>query len=154
MLAKPLSSSFLHNDNIIVRDEFCILGLDDMPKRETIGSRLYKRRMELGLSTAQLKDKMYRDFRFEIGESTIRVLERDKVPNPGYKTIEFLALGLGLDPLEVLSLGLDDTPEMETGFKESQFARLYQSYKTLKKDQQAFINESVEMLIAKIDRWR
>lgn len=135
-------------------DEFYILGPTDMPRRETIGSRLYKRRMELGLSLAQVRDKIDHDFKFTIGETTVRVIESDKVPNPGIKTIEALALGLGLDPLQVLGLGLDDSPETESGYKESQFARLWQNYKKLDKEQKAFIDESVEMLITKIDKWR
>lgn len=151
---KNLSSVFSTKVNNIVLDEFVMLSNTDMPKRETVGSRLYKRRMELGLSLTQLRDKILQDFRFETGQSTIRVIENDKVPNPGIKTVEFLALGVGLDPMEVIGLALDDSPEVESGYKESQFARLYQSYKKLNREQRAFIDESVEMLISKIDKWR
>lgn len=158
MELKTMSSILSRNEREITlvqgEDEFYILSDAAMPKRETIGSRLYKRRLELGLSLAQVREKIYDDFKFAMGETTIRVLESDKVPNPGVRTLEFLALGLGLDPLEVIGLGLDDSPETESGFKESQFARLWQNYKKLDKEQKAFIDESVEMLITKIDKWR
>lgn len=153
-MSKNLSSGLLSKVNNIVLDEFVMLSDTDMGKRETTGSRLFKRRTELGLSLAQVREKILDDYRFEMGETTIRVIENDKVPNPGIKTVEFLALGVGLDPLEVIGLALDDPPEAESGYKESQFARLWQNYKKLNKDQRAFVDLSVNMLIAQIDKWR
>ena len=80
------------------------------------------------MSVPHLRAKIIQDHGAEIGESTIRDIESDKSPNPGFKTLEFIALGVGLDPLDVISLGLEDPPEMERGFTESQFAQLSRTY--------------------------
>jgi len=138
----------------ILLDEFAILSDEDMAKRETIGKRLNSARLELGMSVPQLTKKIDEDHRAEIGESTIRDIEKDKTPNPGFKTIEFIALGVGLDPLEVIGLGLDDPPHFEPGFKVSQFGQLWKSYSGLDKEQKAFVDDYIETLILKIDRWR
>ena len=129
-----------------------ILPPTDM-RKQTIGKRLKTAREALGLSVPQLREKIFQDHRFEIGESTIRDLEKDKAPNPGFKTVEFVALGVGQDPLDVIGLGLDDPPEQEPGFKETQFARMWKKYKRLAKEQRAFVDDYIETLNEKIDRW-
>jgi len=134
--------------------DFAMLLDEDMAKRETIGKRLKTARLNLGMSVPQLRGKIFEDHRAEIGASTIRDIEGDKTPNPGFKTLEFIALGVGLDPLEVIGLGLDDPPEMESGFKASQFAQLHKSYAKLDKEQRAFVDDYIETLIEKINRWR
>lgn len=153
METKRESITISHREHEIPKDEFVMLPPNDMARRETIGKRLNRARLELGMSVPQLREKILQDHRAEIGESTIRDIEKDKTPNPGFKTLEFCALGVGLDPLEVISLGLDDPPELETGFRETQFAQLWKKYKRLNKEQRAFIDESVEMLIYKIGKW-
>jgi transcriptional regulator with XRE-family HTH domain len=125
-----------------------------MSQRETIGKRLNRARLELGLSVPELREKIFRDHRFEVGESTIRDVEKDKTPNPGFKTIEFIALGVGLDPLEVISLGLDDPPELEPGFTVSQFAQIDRIYRRVRKDRRPFADEFIRMLIQAMERWR
>lgn len=154
MQSKNLSSTITPRDDLIARDEFVILPPTEMGKQETIGKRLFRARTELGLSAAQLRQRIFDDHRAEVGESTIRQIEKERVPNPGIKTVEFLALGCGLDPLEVIGLGLEDPPETDPGYRESQFAQLYKSYKKLSKEQRAFVDEAVEMLVQKIQRWR
>lgn len=152
---KLVSSTFSSPLNEISLGECVILPPTGMAKRETIGKRLNRARLDLGMSVPQLREKIFEDHRAEVGESTIRDIEKDKTPNPGFKTVEFIALGVGLDPLEVLSLGLDDPPEMEPGFKQSQFAQLWKSYSKLtKKEQRAFVDDYIETLIEKINRWR
>jgi transcriptional regulator with XRE-family HTH domain len=153
-MEKIMSNDFSLPLREISQDEFVILSDEDMAKRETIGKRLNSARLELGMSVPQLRKKIDEDHRAEIGESTIRDIEKDKTPNPGFKTIEFIALGVGLDPLEVIGLGLDDPPEMEQGFKASQFAQLWKSYSKLDKEQRAFVDDYIETLILKIDKWR
>jgi transcriptional regulator with XRE-family HTH domain len=125
-----------------------------MAKRETIGKRLNTARLNLGLSVPQLVQKISEDHRFPIGASTIRDIEADKTPNPGFKTLEFIALGVGLDPLEVIGLGLDDPPELEPGYTESQLAQLWRVYKTVNKNYRSVADELVKMLIEKMERWR
>lgn len=125
-----------------------------MKKVDTIGRRLKTARLELEMSVPQLRAKIKQDHHAEVGESTIRDIENDKTPNPGFKTLEFIALGVGLDPLEVISLGLDDPPEMERGFTESQFAQLARTYKKVGKDHKFCADELVKMLIEKMERWR
>jgi transcriptional regulator with XRE-family HTH domain len=125
-----------------------------MAKRESIGERLNRARLELEMSVPQLRGKILRDHRFEVGESTIRDVEADRTPNPGRKTIEFIALGVGLDPLEVFALGLDDRPEMEAGYTETQFAQLARVYKKVGKEYRPIADEFVKMLIEKMERWR
>lgn len=132
--------------------EFCILPPNDMAKRETIGKRLLRARLDLGMSVPQLREKISEDHGEQIGESTIRDIEKDRTPNPGFKTVEFIALGVGLDPLEVLGLGLDDPPELENGFKESQFAQLWKKYLKVGKEQRPFIDDFVKMLIKRLDQ--
>lgn len=154
MQIKNESSGFLSNAHGILPTEFVMLSDEDMAKRDSIGKRLKTARLSLGLSVPQLREKIFDDHRAPIGASTIRDIEGDKTPNPGFKTLEFIALGVGLDPLEVISLGLDDPPEMESGFKVSQFAQLHKSYAKLDKEQRAFVDDYIETLIEKINRWR
>lgn len=125
-----------------------------MAKQKSIGKRLKTARLGLGLSVPGLREKILRDHRFEVGESTVRDIEGDKTPNPGRKTIEFIALGVGLDPLEVFAMGLDDPPELEAGYTESQLAQLWRVYKTVNKTQRPFADELIKMLIEKMERWR
>ena len=125
-----------------------------MAKRESIGKQLKTARLELGLSVPQLREKIFRDHRFEVGESTIRDIEGDKTPNPGRKTIEFIALGVGLDPLEVFAMGLDDPPELEPGYKESQFAQIQRIYGVVKKTEKPFIDDLIKILIEQMERRR
>lgn len=154
MKEKSLSTVFSVTPHGISQDEYVILPFTDMGKRESIGKRLKSARLDLGLSVPQLVEKIFEDHRFEVGASTVRDVEADRTPNPGFKTIEFIALGVGLDPMEVISLGLDDPPEMEPGFKASQFAQLHKSYAKLAKEQRAFVDDYVETLIEKINKWR
>lgn len=154
MQDKNLSTTFSREPNEISKDEYVILPPTEMAKRETIGKRLKTARLDLGLSVVQLVEKTLEDHRFEVGASTIRDVEADRTPNPGFKTIEFIALGVGLDPLEVISLGLDDPPELEPGFKASQFAQLHKSYAKLDREQRAFVDDYIETLIEKINKWR
>jgi transcriptional regulator with XRE-family HTH domain len=125
-----------------------------MSPRETIGKRLKKARLDQRMSVPQLVEKIKQNHHAKVGASTIRDIEKDKTPNPGRKTVTFIALGLGLDPLEVLSLGLDDPPELEPGYTESQFAQLGRVYKQVRKDKKPFADELIKMLIEQMERWR
>lgn len=154
MSDKSMSSVFSSPLNEISSDECVILPPNEMPRRETIGKRLKTARLALGMSVPQLRAKIKQDHRAEVGESTIRDLEADKTPNPGFKTLEFVALGVGLDPLEVIALGLDDPPELEQGYTESQFAQLSKIYRQIRKDKKPFADELIKMVIEKVERWR
>lgn len=125
-----------------------------MAKRQTIGQRISAARLELGLSVPQLVRKISDDHRFDVGASTVRDIEADRTPNPGIKTLEFIAIGVGLAPLETIGLGLDAPPESEPGFRETQFARLANSYKKVKKEKRPFADELVRIVIEQIDRYR
>jgi transcriptional regulator with XRE-family HTH domain len=133
---------------------FDMLRPENMPQQKTIGQRLKTARLEQGMSVPQLVKKIFEDHRAEIGESTVRDIERDKTPNPGFKTIEFISRGLGLDPREVIGLGMDDPPELDSGFTESQFGMLGRAYKKIRKDKRPFADELIKMLIAQMERWR
>lgn len=154
MQTKNESSGFLSEGHEISSDEYVILPPIEMAKRDSIGKRLKTAREALGLSVPQLREKIKQDHRAEVGNSTIRDIEGDKSPNPGFKTLEFVALGVGLDPLEVIALGLDDPPELEPGYTESQFAQLSRVYKKVGKENKPFADELVKMLIEKMERWR
>jgi len=116
--------------------------------KETIGQRLKRARGNLGLTALQVAE------RSGLGETTILDYEKDKFPNPGIKTVESLALAVRLDPLELISLGLEESPEMDNGFKASQFGRLWKRYQYLKGERRTFVDELLKMLNDKIDRWR
>lgn len=154
MTNKPVSTVFSVQGSEISQDEYVILPPTEMAKRETIGNRLKTARLALGMTVPELRRKIERNHRAEIGESTIRDIESDKIPNSGRKTIEFIALGVELDPLEVLALGLDDPPELEPGFKQSQFGQLWKAYSRLSKDERAVPDEFVQMLIDRINKRR
>jgi transcriptional regulator with XRE-family HTH domain len=123
-----------------------------MAKRESIGTHLKKAREATGMSVPQLMQKIRDEYGKVIGETTIRDTEKDRTPNPSIKVIEFIAIALRLDPLEVISLGLDDPPELEPGFKVSQFAQLWKSYSKLEKGQRPLYDEFLKMLIERMDR--
>jgi transcriptional regulator with XRE-family HTH domain len=122
-----------------------------MTRRETIGQRLKRVREEQGLSYAKLVRKILKDHGEVIGASTIRSIEEDVPPNPGIKTLELIALGLGLDPLEVISWGLKDPPELES---DSQFARLGTAYKKVQNNKKTIADEFIKMLTEQMERWR
>jgi transcriptional regulator with XRE-family HTH domain len=125
-----------------------------MAKQESIGKRLNRARLELGMTVPQLREKILQDHLLEVGASTIRDIEADKTPNPGFKTLESIALGVGLPPLDVIALGLDDPPELEAGYTETQFALLARVYKKVGKEYRPVADELVKMLIEKMERWR
>lgn len=125
-----------------------------MAKQESIGKRLNRARLELGMTVPRLREKILQDHRLEVGASTIRDIEADKTPNPGFKTLESIALGVGLRPLDVIALGLDDPPELEAGYTETQFAQLARVYKKVGKEYRPVADELVKMLIEKMERWR
>lgn len=154
MTDESLSTVFSVTSHGILKDEYVILPPTEMPKRETIGKRLKAARLELGMSVPQLREKIKQDHRAEVGESTIRGIEGDGTPNPGFKTLEFIALGVGLDPMEVIALGLDDPPELEQGYTDSQFAQLGRAYKSVRKDKKPFADELIKMLTERIEGWR
>lgn len=154
METQKLSNTFSLNVNEIPKDEFVMLSDEDMAKRDSIGKRLKTARLNLGMSVPELRRKILDDHRAEIGASTIRDIEGDKTPNPGFKTLEFIALGVGLDPLEVIGLGLDDPPELEAGYTDSQFAQLGRTYKKVSKEHKSFADELVKMVIEKFERLR
>ena len=153
MKTEEVSSVLSFQGSGISQDEYVILPPTTMAKRDSIGKRLKTARLALGMSVPQLKEKIKQDHRAEVGESTIRDLEGDKVPNPGFKTIEFVALGVGLDPLEVIALGLDDPPELEPGYTDSQFGQLSRAYKQVRKDKKPFADELIKMVSEKIESW-
>lgn len=125
-----------------------------MAKRETIGARLKRAREQAGMSVPQLVQTIRDVHNRDVGESTVRDAENDKTPNPGIKTVEAMALGLRLDVLETISLGLDSSPEFDKGFKASQFGRLWSSYSTLNKRRRDFADEYIQMLIDRIAHWQ
>lgn len=153
MSTKHLSTEISSHRREISRDEFVMLPLTEMAKRKTLGKRLYEARQGLGLTARELSEKIKQEYRQDCGETTVRYIEQDKTANPGIKTIEFIALGVGLDPLEAISMLLEESPETEKGYKESQFARAWEKYKKLNEKERAFIDGYVEMLITKIDSW-
>jgi transcriptional regulator with XRE-family HTH domain len=120
-----------------------------------MGQRLKRAREEQGISVPELAKKIRRDYRYKVGDSTIRDVEKDsKTRNPGLKTVEMIALGLGLDPLEVISLRFDAPPELEPGYTESQFGQLSKVYKKVSKDNKRFADEFIKMLMEQMRRWR
>lgn len=124
-----------------------------MARRETIGARIKRVRHEQKLTALDVALRAI-DVGKHVGESTIRDIESDKSPNPGVKTLEAIALGLGLDPMGVISLGLDDPPELDRGYSETQFAQLARIYKKVKKENKPFADLLVKMVTEQIDRLR
>jgi transcriptional regulator with XRE-family HTH domain len=124
-----------------------------MATRETMGSQLKKARKNLGLSVPELAQKIKDEWE-DIGESTIRDIEKDKTENPGIKTIERIALGVGLPPLEVIALWLyEPPPESTHGFSESYFAALWRAYSRVKPhNKRERIDDLVQMLVYQINK--
>lgn len=126
-----------------------------MPKRQTIGERVRAARLEAGIdSIPQLTQRILDTCGQTVGQSTVRDIESDSTPNPGIKTLEHVARGVGLDPLELISLGLDDPPELDRGYSETQFAQLARTYKKVNKEKRPFADMLVRMVIEQIDRLR
>ena len=126
-----------------------------MAKRLTIGERVRAARLDAGIiSVPQLAQRILQLYGKTIGESTIRDIENDKSHNPGIKTVEYIAKGIGLDPLEVINLGLDDPPETDREYTATQFAHLARIYKKVNKANKPVANQLVKMLIEQMERWR
>lgn len=153
MTDKSVSTVFSVLGCKIIQDEYVILPPSSMAKQETIGKRLKRARERMGLSPAELRAKIIKEYRAEISESTIRDIEKDKTPNSGRKTVELIALGVGLDPLEVLAIGLDDPPEVEDGYTQTQFAQMGRAYKKVRKEKQPLADELIQMVNEKLKEW-
>ena len=147
-----VSSVILGMPPEIFGDEYVILSPTEMPKRETIGERLRRERLAKRLTVPQLKARIFSQLRAEISEATLHDIEKDRTANPGRKTVEFIALGLGLDPLEVFALGLDDPTQSEPGYKNSQLAHLQRIYPAVKKSERPFVDGLIRMLIDEMER--
>lgn len=106
------------------------------------------------MTVPDLVRKIKTDHGKKIGASTVRDIEKDKSRNPGIKTVEFIALGLGLDPLEVVGLALNNPVEMEPGYKVSQVAQLWKTYSQVAKDRRPFADDYLQTLIEKFADWR
>lgn len=134
-----------------MRDGEVILPAIQMVRKETAGMRLSRARLEAGLSYAKLASKIEKEFRAEIGESTIRSIEQDIPPNPGIKTIELICRGLGLPPLEVFALMLDEPPaETTNGFTESRFAEMWKEYLRAPAGKRGPADMLIEMVISQL----
>jgi transcriptional regulator with XRE-family HTH domain len=123
----------------------------DMVKRETMGQRLRRARQEFGLSQAQLREKIANELGEDIGETTIREIERDRPPNPGIRTIELLARGVELPPLEVIALGLkvelqEAAGKAEREFNRGRFMRLWKLYQQAAARERKLVDEVLQML--------
>lgn len=130
-----------------------------MVKRESVGQRLKRARLEQGMSVPQVVTKVLEDHGFDVSASTVRGVEADATPNPGIKTIKAIALGVKLDPavvigLVVVGLVLEESPESERGFSSSQLARLWRECQTLTNGQRTFVDQLLTMLMETVDRWR
>jgi transcriptional regulator with XRE-family HTH domain len=125
-----------------------------MAKRQTIGQRLRQAREQAGLSVPQLVQRIRELHGKDVGASTVRDAENDKTPNPGIKTIECIAKGVQLDPMEIIGLALENPPESEPGYSETQFAQLARVYKKVSKENRPVADQLVKMLIEQMERWR
>jgi transcriptional regulator with XRE-family HTH domain len=125
-----------------------------MARRESIGKTLKSARLAMGLSVPELQEKIKREHRYELSVSVIRDIESERSPNPGFKTVAFIALGLGLNPLEVINLGLNDPAETDPGYHESYFVYLHRLYRKVQEDRRPFADELLKMVGEKLERWR
>lgn len=126
-----------------------------MAKRQTIGQRVQDARLKAGItSVPQLTQRILDLYGKDVGASTVRDIEKDATPNPGIKTVEYIAKGVGLDPLEVIGLALDDPPESDRDYTDTQFAQLSKVYKKVNKENKPFADQLVQMLVEQMDRWR
>lgn len=124
----------------------------NMPKRETIGQRLKRERESLDLSAEKLSEKILDEYGVKIGTSTIQATERDRSPNVGRKTLEFICLGLSLDPLQVFAIGLEDPPELAPVYTESRFAQMARKYKLVRARERPFIDFLLDIASEQIER--
>lgn len=125
-----------------------------MEKRETMGEFLKKARLKARRTPKQLRERILAFYGAEAGESTIRDIENSATPNPGIKTVEYIARANGLDPLQVIALHLDNPPELKPGYTATQFAQLSDVYKRVRKDKKVFADELVRILIENLEQYR
>lgn len=124
-----------------------------MPKRKArfgksiMGARLREVRLEQGLSTTDLSKKIHRDYGRRTSHSTILILENRDVDS-GFKTVESVALGLGLDPLEVLALGMEETPKPEGLIKQ-----LAEAYRQVREDKKPIADKFLDMLHVQMEKF-
>lgn len=127
--------------------------LTTMVRRKTMGKRLEEARLALRMSLKDVQERISRDFRSDIGETTIRMTEKDRFPNPGIKTIELIARAVDLPPLEVIALHLDEPPPTnEEAFERSRFGQMYRLYKEKSPARKAWYDEHLDMLLDKMKR--
>ena len=125
-----------------------------MAKRNRMGRFIKDTRESLGLNEAQLQERVFRKHRIKIGEQTIRNIEFGMTANPGIKTVEACALGLGLDPLKVISLALRDPPQSKPGYTQSEIAQIWESYSRVRRDKKSTADQLITILREKMDEWR
>jgi transcriptional regulator with XRE-family HTH domain len=122
-----------------------------MPRRKTMGETLKEARLSLNMSMADVQQRIEKEFKSTIGETTIREAERDRFPNPGIKTIELIARALYLDPLDVIALALDNPPaERIEAFEKSRFGQMREIHSRLKPARQAWYDEWFDVLIERM----
>lgn len=124
-----------------------------MVKPETVGQYLERVRRGQGLSLNDLE----RLIKGEVSSSNISKVERDVSGNPGVKTIEAIARGLGLQPLDVIGRFLERELEItagktERGFSKSRLMRLWKLYAGASPQMKTLVDEIVQMLIDRLSR--
>ena len=116
-----------------------------------MGKALVEARNRLGISRKDVQDRISREFKQDVGETTIRAAENDQFPNPGIKTIEMIARAVDLPPLEVIALHLEEPPpETKQRFSRSRFAVISEIYDMLPADRQIWYDDMLEMIIERM----
>lgn len=121
-----------------------------MVRRKTLGQRLRAEREAQDLSLDDLVERIAK-IGGNASETTIRSIEKGVTLNPGVKTIEEIALGLNLPPLEVMEWALSDPPPEKTQrYSESHFAIAAQLYESSPPGRKLIYDEILDMLIERM----
>lgn len=118
-------------------------------KHETVGQHLKRARESLDLSPDRLSEKIFKEYGFKVSPSTIQATEIDRSPNTGRKTLEYICLGLGLNPVLVFNMGLENPLDLDSNIE---FARLASLYKEVRKPKKPFIDFLKEILTEQMER--
>jgi hypothetical protein len=147
-----VSSTFSKNKNA---KAFYVFGMlpPSMSRRESPAAYLRQLLKEKFGDNYVLKasDKAKR-MRLKLPVTTIRdLIDERHARGPSVATLKTVAAVLDVDSLEFVSRWLDRPIETE-GYSESQFAALWRSYRTLKKEKQERIDGYIRMMINEMDR--
>lgn len=140
---KPVSTTFREKVTTIV-DEDCEIVQFPM-RRRTLAEYVDQVMIENGEKPKDVEARSKRAG-YPISDAAVGKILLEQTKNPGILTLLALAKGLGRPVEEVIAAALVELPSESAGFKESDFASLWEIYRNLPTGEQKIFKRYLQML--------